>query len=284
MEDLFGELTVDDVVAWCARRPAALPALLAEFERIRDYRGAADWNRLVRVCEALAVLGWADRPPVEARAERWVNGSMYTKLHDHHFTVLDERRWARRATTFVLDDDPGLADPDVTVLQSQRIPLAKNPFRFIRSGNYQADAQPFVDELAALRALLDVRLAKPYGPGFGYVGYQLHFSYADAGRGLASEYFHDDADVVARPDVRPFVRPRLEIGRLTTSRGERRLLVTRHYTCAEGSAALAEQKQGFVTDSLAVVDALTERLAKKAPDYRCAELRADLSKTLTDWA
>lgn len=160
MEDLFGELTIDDVVAWCARRPAASAALLAEFERYRDYRSAADWNRLVRVCEALAVVGWGEKTPIEARAERWVNGSMYTALRDQHFTAIDERGWARRGTTFVLDDNPGPADPDVTVLESQRIPLAKNPFRFTRSGNYQREAQPFVDELAALRTILDVRLAK----------------------------------------------------------------------------------------------------------------------------
>ena len=54
--ELFAELTADEVAAWCAARPAdgARAELLAEFDRCRDYEGALQRNRLVRVCEALA--------------------------------------------------------------------------------------------------------------------------------------------------------------------------------------------------------------------------------------
>ncbi|MCX4469096.1 hypothetical protein OOK41_01990 [Micromonospora sp. NBC_01655] len=40
----------------------------------------------------------------------------------------------------------------MTALHSQRIPLAKNSVRLVRSGNYQVEAKPFVGELARLRA------------------------------------------------------------------------------------------------------------------------------------
>lgn len=285
MTDLFDELTEDGVREWCAQQDTdeARAMLVAEFDRGRDYRDAAGWNRLVRVCEALAVLGWGERTPVEAIAERWINGSMYTQLRDQRFTMLPdgERGWSRKGDGFVLTDgDRSHAGP---VLGTQRIMLAKNPLRISQSGNYQRDAEPFVAELAALRDLLDERLVRNYGPGFSHVGWQLNFSYADAGPGLASEYFHDEADVVAHPVARAWVRPRLEVGRLSTRRGELTVTITRHYTTAEGRADLADQKRSFAEDTSAVLDALATKLAKKAPGYRCTQLRTDVVEVLETW-
>lgn len=287
VEELFGELTVEQVREASGRW--ATSELLAVFDRYQGYRSAGQWNELVRVCEALAVVGWGEREPVEAFAERWINGSFYTQLRNRQFEIVggSERRWSRHGTTFTLTGDEGESSPPageaVTGLLSQRIPLAKNPVRLVRSGNYQAEAKPFVDELARLRGLLDRRLGRPYGPGFGHLGFRLNFSYPAAGPGLATEYFHDEIGPPAAPGARPFVRARLETGRLTVARGELTCTATRHYTDAEARQGLAEQKRGFAADLETVFDELAKKLRRKAPDYRLTELRTDTTAVVAEW-
>ncbi|MFI5937621.1 hypothetical protein [Actinoplanes sp. NPDC051494] len=255
-------------------------ALLAEFDRLRDYRTASGWNELVRVCEALAVAGWGDRAPVEAVAERWIDGSFYTELRDQRFRVVDgsAHRWSRRGGGFVREGGPDVVT--ATELHTQRILPAKNPVRFVRSGNVQGEAATFVAELRRLRDVLDDRLARPYGPGFGYVALTLAFSHPYDGPGLATEYFHDEIGPPAAPDARPFVRPRLAIGRLTTRRGEVVLPVTRHYTDAEARADLAWQTADFATDVHTILDGLAVKLRRRAPRYRVADLSADVREIL----
>jgi hypothetical protein len=46
----------------------ARQALLTEYQRLFTYRNIVEWNALVRVCEALALLGWGDAEPAEALA------------------------------------------------------------------------------------------------------------------------------------------------------------------------------------------------------------------------
>lgn len=97
-------------------------ALLTEFSQLRDYTDATEWNRLVRVCEALAILGWGAELPVEAVAERWIDGALYSRLQKTDFTAIDpgERRWARRGGLFVLDG----AGPDTAGRASDSPPSA----------------------------------------------------------------------------------------------------------------------------------------------------------------
>ncbi len=34
--------------------------LISEFDRLYDYKNITEWNKLVRVCESLAIIGWGD--------------------------------------------------------------------------------------------------------------------------------------------------------------------------------------------------------------------------------
>ncbi|WP_306206281.1 hypothetical protein [Actinoplanes sp. RD1] len=316
VEALFGELSVEQVreasSAW------GTSDLLAAFDRYRDYRTAAEWNGLVRVCEALAVVGWGEREPVEAFAERWINGSFYTQLRNRQFEVVlgSDQRWDKQGNSFVLADDAsslsdGAGERDdvgrgvgagksdsagrsngagdhvvvgaATGLASQRIPLASSPVRLVRSSGCQVEAKPFAEEVVRLRELLDRRLAKPYGPGFGSLGIRLHFSHPASGRAPGAEYFHEVIGAVSVPGAKAYVRPRLEVGRFSLHRGELVCTAVRHYTDAEARADLAEQKRGFAEDFDAALDDLARRLRRRAPGYRIADLRADAAEALSEW-
>lgn len=285
VEELFALDTVDDLRGWILAHESEWmrDALLTEFARLRNYRNAAEWNRLVRVCEALALIGWGDSTPVEANADRWINGSMYTKLMTASFRHDRERGWIVRQGLLVLDEaEPSMAGARER-LDSQRVLLPKNPLRLNRSGNLQHGAVPFADQAKRLRGLLDERLARSYGDGFDFLGITLAFSYSDAGLGRAQEYFHDEADVVERDGVRSFVRPRLDVGRISRRGGQTVLMVTRHYTAEEGAMPLRDQCEGLVGDLHEIVDLTAAKLRRKAPDFRFDALRADLDATLALW-
>jgi hypothetical protein len=285
-EVLFTHAGIDEV----ARRVHAVTdqerlrdELVAEYGRLVGYRSLAEWNRLVRVCEVLAIIGWGEQRPVEAVAEKWINGRYYTHLQDGTFAKVSdtEKGWLRRADSFVVDGGPELVDTTITTVDTQRNPLPKNPLRLVRSGNYQPTAQAFVDEAERLRRLMDTGLAKSYGPGFSYAGITLDFSYRQPG--VSCDYFHAEAEVPSGFTGQAFVRPRLDVGRLSRHRGETRLLVTRHYTWVEGEAGLDTRMQTLAEELLEIIDTLAGKLAKKHPKYRVDTLRSDVEGIIAAW-
>ena len=40
--------------------------LFAEFLKYADYKSVSEWNKAVRLCECLAVIGWGNHEPLEA--------------------------------------------------------------------------------------------------------------------------------------------------------------------------------------------------------------------------
>ncbi|WP_277210886.1 hypothetical protein [Isoptericola croceus] len=287
MEELFARDDLDHLHEWGRANDSdeTRALLLAEFARLRNYGNATEWNRLVRVCEALALLGWGAETAVEAIADRWINGSMYTSLKRADFSLADggERGWVVRGGMLVLDGATPTTTGARERLDTQRVMLPKNPLRLTRFGHVQREAVPFAAEAERLRGLLDQRLARDYGAGFGYAGIRLAWSFPDGGPGLAKEYFHAPADVIARDGVRSFVRPRLDVGRMSRRKGETMLTVTRHYTAAEAPVPLPEQCAGLADDLRTIVAAIGTKLLRKAPGYRVDALRADLDASLTFW-
>ena len=269
--------------------------LLAEYDRLLRYRNIAEWNQLVRVCEALAIVGWGEHEPVEALAERWLNGSWYTTLRTREFTKLSghgtttgnaETEWSKQGASFVPRGSEDTRDHGIGRFASQRLPLPKNPLRLAqRVANHQKSAGAFVEALSALRRRLDRELSSDsYGDGFDYVGIACTFSnHDDDHETVRGEFFHDAKDVPKNFKGRHYVRPRIELGKLTQKNGLWHWRVDRRFTRAEGELPLAAQKQLFREDLLAILSTLGQRLAKKKLGYDIARLRADLEQLLETW-
>lgn len=271
------------------------PMLLAEYDRLLRYRNIAEWNELVRVCEALAIVGWGEREPVEALAERWLNGSWYTTLRTREFTKLSghgtttdntEAQWSKQGASFVLRGGDDTRDRGIESFASQRLPLPKNPLRLGRRvANHQRSAGTFVAALGALRHQLDRELSNErYGEGFDYVAVACCFSnHDDEYETVRGEYFHDAKDIPKDFKGRSYVRPRLKLGKLTQKNGHWHWRVDRHFTRAEGELPLSAQKQLFRADLFAIVSTLGQRLAKKKLGYDVERLRSDLERLLETW-
>jgi hypothetical protein len=286
IEDIFKLDTLPQLTTYLRKlnHDTARELLLTDFEQSVDYRNARDWNRLVRLCEALALVGWGDAEAVEAICEKWYDGSYCTRLANRFF---EERfrpdSWRKQGATFILDDhgQPGVdrRDYGVAKLLSQRNLLPKNPVRLAQmTANMYPEFKPLYNELAKLRNKLD-RQTRPelYGDGFGYLGVVIDFS------DKWSDYFHSKKEIPKGFKGNPFVRDRIDLGKLSKKQGELRLVATRHFPHAFTQLSIAQQKAEFRQDLLEMLDALAQRLAKKKINYDTPLLIADVTKILSKW-
>ncbi|WP_018886366.1 hypothetical protein [Paenibacillus massiliensis] len=262
--------------------------LIAEYHRLFHYTNIIEWNELVRVCEALAIIGWGqDLTPVEAIAEKWINGAYYTELRTRTFQELEgcTRGWSKHKDSYVISDGSDRTDYGMPSLDSQRNRLPKNPLRLVRSGNYQRSAQPFIDRLSSLRSLLDEHMRPElYGDSFSYLGISCYFSHHDETEpSLRYEYFHESSDVPEGFEQGHFIRSKYDVGKLSTRKGELKLEITRHFTRAEGELPLEEQQKLFQIDLLHIIDVLEEKLRKKKLNYRVDLLKQDAEQILDQW-
>ena len=52
--------------------------LFSEFLQYADYKNVSDWNKAVKICESLAIIGWGKYEPLEALRGMYFNGSPMT--------------------------------------------------------------------------------------------------------------------------------------------------------------------------------------------------------------
>ncbi|CAG0934086.1 hypothetical protein PLCT1_02592 [Planctomycetaceae bacterium] len=263
------------------------PLLIAEYRRLSRYQNIKEWNELVRVCEALAIVGWGKEPAVDARAEKWINGSWYTYLRNRYFEDVDAQsgEWSKSGDSFVLRNGTDQGQYGIRKFATQRNPLPRNPVRMERSASFQKSAAAFVDALKQLRRRLD-RETRPelYGSDFHYVGIRCCFSDHDnVYETVRAEYFHEKAEVPKDFKGRSYIRPRLDFGKLAKKEGHLRLLVTRHFTKTEGFLSLAKQKLLFKEDLATILDTLESKLKAKKLQFNTRLLREDVERILATW-
>ncbi|MGX4585666.1 hypothetical protein [Paenibacillus chitinolyticus] len=290
MEDVYLTDTIEQLTARIQQEssPDLLrQALFAEYDRYVDYANIQEWNRLVRVCEALHIAGWKEREPVEAIAEKWINGSYYTNLRTRAFLTVEgtAKGWSKQGNTFVIDDGRDRADYGISELANQRNPLPKNPVRLVHSGNYQQSVQSFVECLRDLRERLDRDMQQErYGAGFDYFAVLCWFSHHDdPSPTVRYEYFHSEEDVPPHFAEAYYIRPKLQASKLAKRSGQLKMEFTRHYTRQEGELPLEALKELFKRDLLEIVATLEEKLKKKKLPYRTDLLRQDLEIILANW-
>lgn len=266
--------------------------LLKEFDRLYDYKNILEWNKLVRVCEALRIIGWGKREALETFAEKWINGSFYTYIQNQYFEKKSCERWCKKNKTFILDNKKDTKDYGVTKLESQRNLLPKSPIRWSLSGNHQKSVEPLYKEFDKLKNLI-VKNLRPelYGDDFSYLGLNLYFSYHDAtfslnGITLTStrhEYFHSQDEVPKEFKGKYSIKPRFKVGNLSKKTGEWKLVIDRYFTRAFGEKKIDEQKRIITEDFQEFLDILSEKLKKKKVNYGVSLLKNDLKKIMKNW-
>lgn len=79
--------------------------LLGEFDRYAFYKNASEWNRAVKICECLAIIGWGERESLEALRGKFYNGYAMTYfLNVHGEPRFVEAMWSKRKTGLTMQD------------------------------------------------------------------------------------------------------------------------------------------------------------------------------------
>jgi len=257
--------------------------LLETLDPLLDYRNMRDWNRVVRLCEALALIGWGERTALEANRSKAINGAWKTHIQNRYFEPHSERYWRSKAHYFILEDGPDDHDYGETTLASQRNPLSKAPIRWVLSGNSERSDPQLFWALQDLRLQIIERLSSDdYGDGFSFLGLQFNFSRHDDPY-VKEEYYNSESDVPADQTLKYWIKPRLKLGRLTQKNGYWHVRGDRNFTRAFAEKTLPEQKTILAEDFENALTIAKGKLKKKLPDYDVERLNADLQNIHKTW-
>lgn len=176
--------------------------LYACFLKYSQYRDVAEWNAAVRICEALAIIGWGRHEPLEAVKGTWFNGNPETYFinRDAVPRFLDAV-WSGRKDGFAIDcglsslhgdaASPSVrrVSPDFRAGAPQDIPLGsqrnwipKNPVRITRGlANCYDSSRPVIESIENELIPELNRKMRPglYGSAIDTIVINLSFSFYD---------------------------------------------------------------------------------------------------------
>jgi hypothetical protein len=79
--------------------------LFKEFLKYADYKNVTDWNKAVKLCESLAIIGWGNYEPIEALKGKYFNGNPMTffinKFGECRFV---DAIWSKRTTGYTMEE------------------------------------------------------------------------------------------------------------------------------------------------------------------------------------
>ena len=287
MNEIYSIENLDELSVYLGKQEQgkARSWLLGQFDKLYRYANIKEWNDLVRVCEALNIVGWGDREPLEAKAQCWINGSFYTSLMNRYFEIEDEQGWSRLKDSYVLENGSDKTCYTGYKFKSQRNLLPKSPVRWQKSGNYQKSVQPLYESLDRLKDLVVHGLrSEKYGDSFSYLGISMFFSHHDdENESVRYEYFHSENEVPEGFDGKYYIRLKYKWGRMVNQNGVYHIKVECYFSRKFGELPLPEQKRTIIGDFLYYVKYVSDKLQKKKIGYDCNLLKSDLEQILMKW-
>lgn len=314
------ESSLADLADTLVRRNAdeARSELLRAFTSLAEYRNADEWNLAVRVCEALAIVGWGDREPVEAVRRMSFNGNPMTmfvnrcrepRFVDAIWSVrkLGVTMEPGRTTYHASPDVPGkpsnpwnhpvVEDVRDIPLASQRNWIDKSPILLGRGiANCYPSSEPLIESIASdLVPRLD-REMRPalYGKALQHIRVTCSFSYFDNASCKTNYVLFDEPRPLskaqldarlraahAKRDIEEhglFARNKFELGNFQRDSGT--VTVKVHFTRAFSEADLGRQRAMFCDDLADLVGRTVARLRNKKLAYDFDLLLTDFERVL----
>lgn len=287
-------------------------SLLREFWKVCRYTNAAEWNRAVRLCEALAIVGWGECEPVEAcSGEDWT--AFRNRYEENRFVSAD---WSKRkggttirpgsATYHASPDQPGATGDFPTVVNVQDLKLAsqrnwipKNPIRLYQwlDGSDSTTRKLVESVNNQLVPDLDRRMQpEAYGQSIDRIWIDFYFCTTLSGCRETFVVIDDDvrlssiqlhkrlltmysAAQIKRENL--FLRKRYDYGIFQADKGT--MKATLHFPQEFNALSLPAQKREFAHHLSAVVSGVVDRLAGRDLRYDFAAMRSDFEAILDAW-
>lgn len=292
--------------------------LFQEFISVSCYCSAEEWNRAVRLCECLAIIGWGEHEPVEAIRGCYFNGAPNTFFVNafRQARFLDAV-WSQRSggiiinrnnTTYHQSPDNnahvcGFGSNPIEVsnlrLVSQRNWIPKNPVFITRTiNNCYPSTRPLLESIdQELMPALDTGMRpEVYGCVIDRIVLNCAFSFfdnyhcktnyviADDTRRIRKNEYHTELlKLYSEEDIDRyglFLRPRYNIGPFRKDTGTARIEIVFEKDFSDND--VATQKQIFANHLLEATRLFASRQKHKLP-YHFETMRSDLKRILQSW-
>lgn len=293
--------------------------LFSEFLRYSSYSCAAEWNKAVRLCECLAIVGWGDKEPLEA-----VRGSYFNGNPNTYFINCDSKPrfldavWSKRKDGIAIDfgrstwhESPdschrkvmiaenGIGEISTEPLTSQRNWTAKNPILITRGlANCYENSKPVIDSMEKELMPELNRSMRPdlYGNAIDRIVLHCSFSFYDNYHCRTNYIIADETLKLKQKDFYPallnmfseqeiedngyYLRNRFTYGPFRTDTGTTRVVIVFEREFSE--LPHKRQKQIVCDYFLQAVSQCAKRLNKKI-DYNFDIMISDFSAILQQW-
>lgn len=290
-----------------------------EFLKYSQYSDAREWNVAVRICEALAIIGWGTHEPVEAVRGTYFNGNPETYFINRYAKprYLDAV-WSKRKDGFAIDyglsflhgshENPLVKPIRVNQqignvlnipLLSQRNWIPKNPIRIIRGiANCYESSQQLIDSIEKeLMPKLD-RGMRPesYGTAIDTITLNLSFSFFDNVHCKTNYIIADESLKLKKKDFYPkllemyseneiedngyYLRNRFTYGPFRSDTGSTRVTIVFEKEFSE--LPICGQKRRLSEYLVQAVEHVAKRLDGKL-DYDFPMMIEDFKSILYSW-
>lgn len=286
-----------------------------------EYKNATEWNEAVRLCEALAIVGWGKMEPVEAVRGMFFNGNPETMFLNRY----DEPRfvtaiWSKRKAGVTMEPgrtryhaspdrpkkpDQGRDYPVIECVQnlklaSQRNWIPRNPVLVRRTiSNCYPKSQKLTEEIdEVLRPALDEGMRpEVYGTAVNRIVLNYCLSYSDPG--VKCNYVLLDEDVrlssqklqarlktmFTPAEIKEnhyYLRKQYDIGPFSAERGL--MFVQLHFDREFSQQSLSKQRKQFAATLIEAIHRIVPRLRAKKLSYDLDAMQHDFETIVHAWA
>ena len=324
MNEIYSLDSIADLEGYLSSKPKGRTRnnLIRRFHKLAFYNNAEQWNQAVRLCEALAIVGWGASEPVEAiRTKAW-NGNPATgfrnKDSQERFVHAD---WSKRKSGLTLQENytndygsPDLPDFDENAgfkpvqvtecvqdisLATQRNWIPKNPIHLTRGiANCYKTSEFLVEEISEiLIPRLDKEMSPDaYGSAINRIHLKCCFSYSD--KGSATNYVTLDEDIrISNQDLykrlcKMFSKKEIDANNYflrkrydfgNFNKAKGTMTVDICFTREFSKQSKQKQRGEFAEHIENAVEGAIVKLKKKKLDYDFGSMQSDLTKILQSW-
>ena len=322
MDRIFSLKSLDDLQTFLTVQPRkrVRKELGKAFLKACLYTDAKEWNRAVRLCEALTIVDWGDLEPVEATRGVFWNGSpetiFFNKFSQPRFV---DAIWSRRKAGLTMcqgqtsyHSSPDLPKKpellwdypveeclqDVT-LETQRNWIPKNPILIRRTvANCYPSSEKLMAEMEGrlLPALDEHMTPEKYGAAFNRLLIECSLSYDDESGPNNNIILDEDVrlspaklyqrlrKMYSAKEIKKngyFLRKRYDYGGFLSDRGVMKVQI--HFSREFSEQSHKAQKREFAQHLVTAVDGAIARLKARKLVYDFDSMRQDFHSILTDW-
>jgi len=323
MKEIFDINDLDKLKAYLQKKDIEpfREQLFALFLQYVDYKNADDWNKAVRICECLAIIGWGKNEPVEAVKSVFFNGNPQTafrnKSGEYRFV---DAIWSQRKDGLTMEQgrtsyhySPHLKDKPALLwdypveenilnakLEKQRNWITKNPILITRGiSNCYESTKPVIESIENdLQKQLDRKMQpEKYGNAINRIIINHSHSYYDHAHCKSNYIISENEKKLTNQKAREelhkmfseeeiqehgyYLRNRFNYGPFKKETGKVNIDI--HFEKAFSELGYKEQKGKFISYVGIALNTIINNLKKKKLDYDFELMMNDFEAIAEKW-